>query len=267
MKIRHLLIVLSLFVVIGEAQSAARGTVDALIAPPQGYVRVNVAANSFAATLRQLELVPDTTILAGDGKSLLCSEQMVAATRLTPFDNAEDVGADGLMKLWGEHLWRVHAAGISFPLDNGQKAEWKDYRDGLRPKKAGGRYTFTQVTTPDGSYGNYQRFLSFVAEEMGAIALRRESQAIVDDSLTVGDLLVSVGKDGKSRLGLIVDMCKKPGGERLYLVGTSGTPSASFYIMRPYSPVQGMGEWFTLDGAKWAIGQGAKTDLRRVSIR
>jgi hypothetical protein len=31
--------------------------------------------------------------------------------------------------------------------------------------------------------------------------------------------------------------------------------------------VQGLNEWFTLDGARWAIGEGARTDLRRVTLK
>ena len=250
------------------SSGAGPTTVESFVQPPPGFTRIAVKPGSFAATLRQLELVPDTVITSGDGKRQLCADEKVAATRIAPFDNKNDVGVDGITKLWGEHLWRNRGGrGISFPLDNGQIATWADWRDGLRPRERGGRFTFVQVTTPDGSAASYQQFLSFVAEEMGALALRRESTVIFDDSLTVGDILVAVRKDGQSSVGLIVDMCKGPRGERLYLMGTSGTPSTSFYIMRPYSPVQGLNEWFTLDGAKWAIGDGARIDTRRVTLK
>jgi hypothetical protein len=173
------------------------------------------------------------------------------------------------VRLWGDHLWKsARGNSISFPLDNGQIAAWKDWKDGLRPKKAGGRYIFTQVTTPNGSASAYQDYLSFVAEEMGAIALKRESTIILyDDSLNVGDIIVALRKDTESRLGIVLDACKGPLGEKLFLLGTCGTPSTNLYVMRPYSPVQGIGEWFTLDGARWAIGQGERTDLRRVPLK
>ncbi|MBI5058291.1 hypothetical protein HZB60_00760 [candidate division KSB1 bacterium] len=268
MYLRILLLLPSLLIAAG-AFAAGTVTVESFVKPPAGYSRIAVKAGSFAASLRQLELVPDTVIMSGDGQLQLCADEKVAATRLTPFDNQIDVGVDGITRLWGNHLWERRGAGaISFPLDNGQIATWKDWRDGLRPRKSGGRFIFVQVTTPDGSYGNYTRFLSFVAEAMGALALRRESTIIVDDSLAVGDILVALRNDGSSSVGLIVDMCKGgPRGERLYLIGTSGTPSTSFYIARPYSPVQGLNEWFTLDGAKWAVGQGARVDTRRVALK
>jgi hypothetical protein len=238
------------------------------ITPPPGYVRVPVREASFAASLRQVELTGQKELLAGDGKTVLCNDEKVDVTVAGPYDNANDTGVDGIIRLWGEYLWSHQSQkSISFPLDNGQQALWNDWRDGLRPKKSGGRFIFTQVTTPSGGYASYQQFCAFVGEEMGALALRRESTIIIyEDSLTVGDLIEAMKKDTESRVGIILDACKDPQGERLFLLGTCGTPSTSLYIVRPYSPVQGLNEWFTLDGARWAIGEGARTDLRRVAL-
>jgi hypothetical protein len=248
--------------------AAERRTIENTIQPPPGYARLPLAAGTLASSLRQIELSNQRELLAGDGKSWLCEEEKVAATTVTPFDNTHDVGVDGVVKLWGEHLWNGAArAGISFPLDNGQVATWRDWRDGLRPRESGGRFIFTQVTTPDGSYSSFQKYLAFVAEAMGAIALRRESRIVFDDSLAAGDLLVALRKNSQSAVGIILDACRGPRGEKLFLLGTCGTPSTTLYIMRPYAPVQGLNEWFTLDGAKWAIGQGARTDLRRVTLK
>jgi hypothetical protein len=267
-RILTLLILSATLMMVSFACGAGKGTIQTTIQPPPGYTRLPVQPNTFAASLRDLALVDQPQLLAGDGKTLICDDEKVAVTAITPYDNEHDVGVDGVVKLWGEYLWNRKAAKvISFPLDNGQVALWKDWRDGLRPKKKGGQFIFTQVTTPDGGYQNYTRYLSFVAEEMGAVALRRESSIIVDDSLTVGDLIVAAREEKESRIGLIVDACRNVKGEKLYLIGTSGTPSTTFYIMRPYSPVQGLNEWFTLDGAKYAIGLGSKTDTRRVTLK
>lgn len=249
--------------------AAEKAIIENSITPPPGYARVPVAQGTFAASLRQIELGAPRALLAGDGVTLLCDDEKVAVTTLAPFENTRDVGVDGIVRLWGEHLWKNSPQrSISFPLDNGQVASWRDWQDGLRPRKKGGRFIFTQVTTPAGGYGTYQQFLSFVAEEMGALALRRESSIIAfDDSVTVGDILVALRKETESRVGIVLDVCKGPLGEKLYLLGTCGTPSTYLYVVRPYSPVQGINEWFTLDGARWAIGQGAKVDLRRVSIK
>jgi hypothetical protein len=269
MPIKSLILAtVSLLVAARPLLAAGPRTIITAIQPPPSYTRVRIEPGTFAASLRDIELSNQSELVAGDGKTLLCGDDLVAITLIQPFDNQHDVGVDGVVRLWGEYLWnrRKHPS-ISFPLDNGQVALWKDWQDGLRPKAQGGRFIFTQITTPDGSYPNYQRFLAFVAEEMGAIALRRESSITFEDSLTIGDIIVALGKDSKTHLGIILDACKEPRGERLFLLGTSGTPSTTLYILRPYSPVQGMNEWFTLDGARWAIGQGERTDLRRVTLK
>ncbi len=271
MNLKHwtaffLVVLFSLFTPSSLAADKYSSVAD--IPTPEGYDRVPVPAGTFAASLRDLELSDRKELLAGDGVTVLCDDEKVAVTEIEPFANKHDVGVDGIVRLWGDYLWNTGGRSqISFPLDNGQIATWKDWRDGLRPSAKGGRFIFMQTNTPDGSHGSYQNFLSFVAEEMGAISLRRESRTIFDDSVTVGDLLVALKKDSESSVGIILDACKGPFGERLFLLGTCGTPSTSLYIMRPYSPVQGLGDWFALEGAQYAIGHGSRTDLRRVTLK
>lgn len=265
---RFALIALVIAMTTLSANAAERKTIENTIQPPPGFTRIPLTPGKFPASLRQIELSDQKELLAGDGKTVLCDEEKVAVTTVAPYTNSNDVGVDGVVKLWGEYLWNSESRNrISFPLDNGQVADWKDWRDGLRPKKSGGRFIFAQMTTPDGSYASYQKYLAFVGEEMGAMALRRESTIIFEDSVSVGDLLVAIKKNNQSSVGIILDACKGPRGEKLFLLGTCGTPSTNLYIMRPYAPVQGLNEWFTLDGAKWAIGEGARTDLRRASLR
>ena len=163
---------------------------------PPGYNRVGKVAGNFAETLRETKLSPPGEFLAGDGTTVLCGENVIGKTDVLPYENSNDAGVDGIVRLWGEYLWAHGRRGdISFPLDNGQAARWSDWYDGLRPKKSGGRFTFVQQTTPNGSRDNYEHYLSFVAEEMGAIALRRETLPIIDDSIAIGDLLVALRND------------------------------------------------------------------------
>lgn len=259
--------IILLFLYCCTAASAETRTIESAISPPDQFARVPVKAGTFAASLRQLELLDSGEVVVEDGRVVLCGEDEVAITTVKPFDNENDVGVDGIVRMWGDYLWKNHRRStIAFPLDNGQLATWKDWKDGLRPKKKGGKFIFTQITTPDGSYGSYQRFLSFVAEEMGALALKRESRIVLEDSLQVGDLMVAVRPETDSRVGIILDICKGPKSEKLYLIGICGTPSTNLYVMRPFAPVQGLHEWFTLDGAKWAIGEGDRIDCRRVSL-
>jgi hypothetical protein len=262
MKLLLAICAVALFSILGIAQ-----TVGDIPTPP-GYNRVGKVAGDFAETLRDTKLMPPGEFMAGDGKTLMCDENVIGKTDVLPYDNANDAGVDGIVKLWGDYLWQHGRRGdIAFPLDNGQAARWLDWYDGLRPKKTGGRVTFVQQTTPDGSRENFERYLSFVAEEMGAIALRRETMPIIDDSVAIGDLLVALRNNKESWVGMVMDICRNQKGERLVLLGTCGTPSTVLYLAKPFSPVQGVSEWFTLDGAKFEVGAGSKAELRRIRFR
>ncbi|MCB9365952.1 MAG: hypothetical protein H6508_02020 [Calditrichaeota bacterium] len=248
--------------------SLALGRTVGDIETPPGYTRIGRIAGAFAETLSETEIVEPGEFLAGDGATLHCEEDVIAKTTISPFDNKQDVGVDGIVRLWGDYLWRYGRRGdIAFPLDNGQPARWSDWYDGLRPKRSGGRFTFVQETTPSGSKENFDRYLSFVAEEMGAIALRRETLPIADDSIAIGDLIVSLRDEKVSWVGMVLDLCRNQKGERLLLLGTCGTPSTVLYLPRPFSPVQGVGDWHTLDGARYAIGAGSKAELRRIRLK
>jgi hypothetical protein len=243
-------------------------TIGSYVSAPPGYSIVKGTAEGFVSTLGEIKIYPEREWIAGDGVTVMCQDNMVAVTDIQPFARSSEVGVDGVLRLWGDYLWNHGDRNrISFPIDNGQVAMWNDWRNGMRPKKSGGKYIFTQVTTPSGGRGDYEAFLAFVAEEMGAIALQRESEIVVDDSVAVGDLIVSYRDNKQSWVGLVLRICKSFKGEKLFLIGTSGAPASSFYIMRPYSPVQGLNEWFTLEGAKWAIGDGAQVYLRRVRLQ
>jgi len=238
------------------------------VPPPAGYSRVTKVAGDFATTLRALRLTPMGEMTAGDGSTLLCDENSLGKTSIQPYNNSVDAGVDGIVRLWGDYLWEHGRRGdIAFPLDNGQAARWSDWYDGLRPKKTGGRFTFVQQVGLDGSRANFEEYLSFVAEEMGAIALRRETEGIVDDSIAIGDLIVALRNEKTSWVGMVMDLCRNQKGERLLLLGTCGTPSTYLYLPRPFSPVQGVGEWYTIEGAKFEIGAGSKAELRRIRLR
>jgi hypothetical protein len=249
--------------------AAAQVTLSEAISAPQYYERMEMPETGFVSSLRSLEIFPERVITDDSGDTVMCpGENMIAVTDIEPFAEANEVGVDGVLRMWGDYLWNHgKRSAISFPLDNGQVARWQDWAEGRRPKKHGGRFIFTQETTPNWGRWNYDQYLAFVAVQMGAIALTRESEIVFRDSLFAGDLLVSYRNNKQSWVGLVLDVVQGPRGEKLFLIGTSGAPTTTFYIMKPYSPVQGLNEWFTLDGAIWAIGDGARVDLRRVRLQ
>ena len=246
--------------------AAPRGeTVFSRFEPPSGYERVAVQDKGFAAMLRELKLKPEgTNVLSREGKEILCDDDLAAVIDERPLPTTENKGAAAVIKLWGIYRWsKGRTSEISFGLDNGQRASWKDWRDGLRPRMHQGRMLFVQVGVPDGSQVNYLRYLTFVAENGGPLSLKRDLEVVVPDNLAPGDVILS-SEGNQSRAASVLDVCRNPqNGEKLLLLGMGGENGSDIYIPRPYEPVQGEGAWFTIDGACYAVGLGQSTALRR----
>jgi hypothetical protein len=247
--------------------AAPRGdTVTSRISPPAGFQRIPVADDSFAASLRHLNLKRPRTNAQVRGQDSLCDGEIVAVIDEPPLLTEEGKGVGGIIRLWGLFRWtQPRRPEIRFGLEKGESATWRDWRDGLRPRERQGRILFVQVGVPDGSQTNYLRYLTFVAENAGFVSLKRDLDIVLADDLAPGDIIAAEAS-GKARTGFILDICRNARGDKRFLIGMGGEDGLDFYIPRPYEPVQGDGAWFTLDGARYAVGMGQPTILRRFNL-
>jgi hypothetical protein len=241
-------------------------TVISRISPPPGFQRIQVTDGSFAASLRHINLKRPGTNAQVRGEDSLCGGEIVAVIAEPPLPTEQGKGAGGIVRLWGLYRWsQPRQTEIRFGLENGESAAWRDWRDGLRPRKRQGRILFVQVGVPDGSKTNYLRFLTFVAENAGFASLKRDFDIVLADDLAPGDIIAAEAS-GKAHTGFILDICRNAEGEKRFLIGMGGEDGLDFYIPRPYEPIQGDGAWFTLDGARYAVGMGQLTILRRFKL-
>ena len=231
---------------------------------PAGYERVSVPEGSFAAMLKNLKLKPEGTNARNSaGEEILCGDDIIAVFDERSLLIDDGTSAASMIMLWGKHRWtKGRRADIQFGLENGQKATWKDWRDGLRPRNKQGRILFTQVGVPDGSKTNYLRYLKYIAKNAGANSLRRDLQIVLPENLSPGDMIIATGI-GTEKVGLVLDVCRNAMGERLFLIMMGGENGSDLYLPRPYAPVQGEGAWFTLDGALYEISRETRAALRR----
>ncbi len=231
---------------------------------PAGYERVLVPEGSFGATLKDMKLKPEgTNVRNSEGEEILCGDDIIAVFDERSLLIDDGTSAASAIMLWGKHRWsKGRRADIQFGLENGQKATWKDWRDGLRPRSKQGRILFMQVGVPDGSRTNYMRYLKYIAKNAGANSLRRDLQIVLPENLSPGDMIIAAGIETE-KVGLVLDVCRNAMGERLFLIMMGGENGSDLYLPRPYAPVQGEGAWFTLDGALYEIGLDKPTAIRR----
>jgi hypothetical protein len=264
---KNLLLILCFFAVGQVPALAQSNTILQRIPPPPGYERIHVEEGSFAASLRRLELKPEgSNVRDKRGEEILCGEELVAVIDEKPLPVEVSRGTEGAIKLWGAYRWsKGRRDGISFGLDNGQRATWRDWRDGLRPREHEGRMLFMQVGVPDRSQANFLRYLTFVAENASALSLKRDLEIILPENLSPGDILLSTGDTG-GQVALVLDACRNAKAEKLFLIAMGGDDNSDLYIPHPFEPLQGEGAWFTYDGACYAVGLGDPTAIRRFKL-
>jgi len=216
------------------------------IAPPEGWVRVDLAPGSFGAWLRDLPLKPGRPpVRLHDGRPKGNQAAVVAVVDL-------DVGAadlqqcaDAVIRLRAEWLWSIGQADTAaFHFTSGDLAEWSRWRDGWRPNVAGSRVTWTHRAAPDASHATFRGYLDAVFTYAGTLSLAAETAPVPDPhALRPGDLIVEGGSPGHAVL--VVDMAGNAAGELIYLLAQGYSPAQDVHVLvNPSSP--GTSPWYRL---------------------
>ncbi len=236
-------------VLLGGAAGAA--SLQAAFPAPAGYARIAVAAESFAASVRALTVLPDSVpVRYADGR--ICGT-WPAGTRVVdlPFLFRADLEqcTDMALRLFAEYAWaRGSADGLEFKLQNGQRIAWREWRAGrrLRYDSAARRHVVAPARA-DSSRAEFEQFLHYLFLWTGSAALKRDLQAVEAGDLRPGDLIVQNTTGAMGHVSVILDVAQDSSGHRLYLIGNGWTPAQSFFV-RIARPDEGSDGWFTLAG-------------------
>lgn len=236
-------------VLLGGAADAA--SLQATFPAPAGYARIAVAAESFAASVRSLTVLPDSVpVRYADGR--ICGT-WPAGTRVVdlPFLFRADLEqcTDMALRLFAEYAWaRGSADGLEFRLQNGQRIAWREWRAGrrLRFDSAAHRHVVAPARA-DSSRVEFEQFLHYLFLWTGSAALKRDLQAVEAGDLLPGDLIVQNTTGAMGHVSVILDVAQDSSGHRLYLIGNGWTPAQSFFV-RIARPDEGSDGWFTLAG-------------------
>ena len=111
-------------------------TIAERIMPPEGYVRTEVAANSFASYLRRLPLQPEgSKVLLYNGETKRNQLPAYAVVDLDIGKRDLQQCADAVIRLRAEYLYgQKQYAAIHFNFTNGFNAEYTKWAKGNHPK-------------------------------------------------------------------------------------------------------------------------------------
>ena len=241
-------------------------SLEARFAPPEGFARVEVAEGSFAAWLRGLPLVFDsTTVRSYDGSVLTRPAAAVVSMDVGTRDLQQC--ADSAIRLHAEYLWHSGRADeAAYHFTSGDRTAWKDWRAGERFRVSGSKVERLRGSARANSHATYRGWLDQVFMFAGTQSLAKDSDEVAtDEELQAGDFFVQGGSPGHAVV--ILDIVEDGSGTRLALMGQGFMPAEDFHVLGwPGVAIDGV--WFELpqtDGGRIATPSWAP--FKRIEAR
>lgn len=211
---------------------------------PEGFSRVDVAAGSFAAWLRDIPIAPYGTpvttsrskiVVAGDDPSLAAvvvlqphTRRLLSATNMT-------------LRLRAEYAWSAgNLDGLGFHFACGHLSSWKAWTRGIRPLTEGRSVRFAQTGIKDDGRPNFCVYLETLFRFASDGSLLDDTRSVSDDTVTAGDIFLRTGRGGHAVM--VLDIAADSRGRIRVLLGQGGRPAQTFHVLCD----KGGSPWFVI---------------------
>ncbi len=212
----------------------ASNSLENRIAPPEGFKRTSVTANSFADWLRSLPLKSgNPAVMLYNG-----SQKPNQSVHYAVFDidvGKEDLQqcADAVMRLRAEYLWdRKLYDDIHFNYTSGDKAAYSQWRKGYRPVVSGNNVSWQKKEDPTNStsYASFKQYMKQVFTYAGTLSLSKEMKSVSDvNRLEAGDVFIKGGSPGHAVI--VLDVATNANGEKVFLLAQSYMPAQDIHVL------------------------------------
>lgn len=211
-------------------------------ATPEGFTRVTVASDSYAAWLRGLPVRTDRThVLAYDGDRLLRPSAAVIALDVGTRDLQQC--ADTVIRLHAEYLWhRGQADKAAYHFTSGDRSAWRDWRRGERFRISGARVERSRGAARSNTWKSWRGWLTHLFRYAGTQSLRLDSAPVGDTPFVAGDFLVHPG--GPGHAVVLLDIAEHADGRRIALIGQGFMPAEDLHVLQMPGALDGV--WFAL---------------------
>jgi len=191
-----------------SASTAAKDTIKKRFHPPEGFSRVVVPENSFAARLRQLPLQKEgSPVLDLRGRAFKQSDDstVAAVVDMNIKGRRLEQCMDILLRFYTDYLVEQgRRDSIQFPLPAGRLFSWKQWRAGFRPYFKGLHFQLQKSAAADRSGKSFYRYLDTIFSYSGSQTFYHHFPPVPLANVRIGDFIVR--KEAKGHAILIVDM-------------------------------------------------------------
>ncbi len=203
---------------------------------PDGYKRVTIHLNSFAAYLRNLPLRKDNIVYLFNQRPKINQSLHYAVIDISTGEKDLQQCADAVMRLRAEYFFaREMYDSIRFPKDNRSFYRFSNF---VRGDKARNRE-------------NFMRFMETVFINCGTYSLQQQLKPVTDFStIQIGDVLVKAGAPGHAEI--VVDMAiHKQTGKKIFLLLEGYMPAQDMHIL--LNPAVKKSPWYVVDSNKQVV--------------
>ena len=214
---------------------------------PNGFERINVDENSFAAWLRQLPLKPEgSKVKYYDGSIKEKPGVYLAVVDLPIGTKNLHQCADAVIRLRAEYLYdQKRYDEIRFHFTNGFLAEYSKWVEGYRIKVNGNEVSWVKSVEPSNTPDTFWKYLETVFTYAGTLSLEKELKAVPINEMQIGDVFIQGGWPGHAVI--VVDMAENLElGEKVFMLAQSYMPAQEIQILK--NPSNGiLSPWYILE--------------------
>jgi len=208
-------------------------TIEERFKSPEGFQRIKVDSNNFAAWLRQVPLLPKNSAVKDYRNRIFKKSDDSTVATVVAYNikgRNLDQCMDILQRLWTEFLIAENRSSeIQFPLPDGLVLSWNDWAKGNRPKFRGLNFFLEKIAAPDSSARNFKKYLNTIFEYSGTQTFYHHYANIPAHDLRIGDFIVKKGYKGHAVIFL--DLVEDANGNKRALIGQGDTPACQLYLL------------------------------------
>lgn len=190
-------------------------TLETRVQPPEGYVRVSVEEDSFAAFLRNYPMKEaKSPVLLYNGREKGNQGAHAAVFALSIEDEIQQQCINSIIRIYAEYFYQT-----------------KQYD----------RLSFHILSSFEGgSNKSFQDYLRIIFANSSVLSLMKESTEIPLSEIQAGDVFLKEGCLG--HVVMIVDVCETESGSKAFLLAQGCVPAQEFHLLK--NPLHGEDPWY-----------------------